>query len=278
MKSLQEFRAKKQQGVKISVLTAYDYPTALLQDQAGVDIILIGDSVGRNMLGYAGETEVTMADMLHHVQAVARGVKRAYVMGDMPYQSFSTRELALDNAHRFIEAGAAGVKIEGEEESLAQIEHVAAAGIEVCAHIGYTPQTDGLKASVQGKDFERARQLIEIGRKLESAGAGMIVFELIPAALAEVLTGLLKIPTIGIGAGPGCDGQVQVYCDILGLSERVFRHARVYDNLRQRYLDVFAAYVADVTAGRFPTSENAAVLPKDVADRVAAFVRDTYRK
>ena len=276
MKTMDSFRGQKEQGVKITMLTAYDYPTAKFQDQAGVDVILIGDSVGRNILGYESEIQVTMADMLHHVRAVARGAEQAYVLADMPYLSCDIRQNALDNARQFIEAGAHGVKIEGEGEMVDQVECVAGAGIDVCAHIGYTPQTDGAKAAVQGKDFERARQLIEVARRLEAAGAKMIVFELIPEALARIITGLLTIPTIGIGAGGYCDGQVQVYCDILGLSDRIFRHAKAYDNLGDRYREAFAAYVAEVKSGVFPTSDNAAALPEEVAGQVEAFVRKTY--
>ncbi len=263
-----DFRHVKQQGGRITMLTAYDYPTAVFQARAGVDIILIGDSVGRNILGYASETEVTMDDMLHHTRAVARGAGKAYVLGDMPYRSFDTPELALENARRFLEAGAHGVKIEGESAVLEQVRAVAGEGIAVCAHIGYTPQTDGMKASVQGKDVERAKELITVARQLEDAGAGMIVFELIPELLAKEITALLAIPTIGIGAGPHCDGQVQVYCDILGLSEKIFRHAKAYDNLGERYEAAFAAYVDEVKSGRFPTSANAARIPEEVARAV----------
>ncbi len=272
MKTLSDFCAMKQQGRKIAMLTAYDYPTAVFQDRAGVDILLVGDSVGRNILGYASELEVTMDDMLHHVRAVARGVKNSHVMADMPFKSFDTDELALENARRFLEAGAHSVKIEGEHDMVARIGKVVNAGIEVCAHIGYTPQTSG-KAAVQGKDLERAKALIDAARQLEAAGAGMVVFELIPEMLAKEITAQVGIPTIGIGAGRYCDGQVQVYCDILGLSERVFRHAKAYDALGKRYEEIFAAYVNDVVSGRFPTSENSAALPDDVAAQIRAWVK-----
>ena len=275
MKKLSDFRADKQQGRKITVLTAYDYPTAVFQDRAGVDILLVGDSVGRNILGYDSELEVTMDDMLHHVRAVARGAKDGHVMADMPYKSFDTREQALENARRFMAAGAHSVKIEGEQEVVDRIKHVVDAGIDVCAHIGYTPQTRG-KAAVQGKDVERARELIDAARQLDAAGAGMVVFELIPELLAKEITALVSMPTIGIGAGRYCDGQVQVYCDIIGLSGRIFRHAKAYDDLGKRYEEIFAAYVADVTAGRFPTGENAATLPDDVAAEIRAWVADTF--
>ncbi len=268
-----DFLENKRRGEKITMLTAYDYPTALLQSRAGVEIVLVGDSVGRNMLGYESEIEVTMMDMLHHTRAVARGAGNAYVLGDMPYKSFDTSETALDNARKFLDAGANGIKIEGERDVLAQVAHVADAGIDVCAHIGYTPQTDGIKATVQGKDFDRARELITIARQLEDAGAGMIVFELIPELLAKEITAVLSIPTIGIGAGQYCDGQVQVYCDILGLSDKIFRHAKAYDNIGERSLEAFAAYIDDVTGGRFPTSENSSRLPDDVAQALQDWLK-----
>lgn len=277
MKTLSDFRTFKQQGKKIVMLTAYDYPTAVFQDRAGVDIILVGDSVGRNMLGYASELDVTMDDMLHHVRAVARGAKNSHVMADMPYKSFDTPELALENARQFLDAGAHSVKIEGEHGMVDLIGQVVGAGIEVCAHIGYTPQTSG-KAAVQGKDVDRAKELIDAARQLDGAGAGMVVFELIPELLAKEITRLVNMPTIGIGAGRYCDGQVQVYCDILGLPERVFRHAKAYDNLGKRYQEVFAAYVEEVTAGRFPTSENSSAFPEDVAAEIRAWVDRTFGK
>ncbi len=277
MKKLSDFHTYKQQGRKITMLTAYDFPTAVFQDRAGVDITLVGDSVGRNMLGYASELDVTMDDMLHHVRAVARGVKNGHVMADMPYKSFDTPELALENARRFLEAGAHSVKIEGEQSMVDLIRQVVDAGIEVCAHIGYTPQTRG-QAAVQGKDVERARELIDAARQLDAAGAGMIVFELIPELLAKEITALVSMPTIGIGAGQYCDGQVQVYCDILGLSDRIFRHAKAYDDLGKRYEEIFVAYVEDVTAGRFPTGDNSSALPEDVATEIRAWVDQTFGK
>ncbi|OQX62841.1 MAG: 3-methyl-2-oxobutanoate hydroxymethyltransferase [Desulfococcus sp. 4484_241] len=274
MKRLSDFFKKKQQGEKITMLTAYDYPTAVFEDKSGIDIILVGDSVGRNILGYESELEVTMDDMLHHVKAVAKGVKDGYVMADMPYRSFDTPQLALENAKRFLDVGADGVKIEGEQAVIPQVEHVVSAGIDVCAHVGYTPQTSG-KATVQGRNFERAKTLIDAALKLEDAGAGMVVFELIPEPLAKEITALLSIPTIGIGAGRFCDGQVQVCCDILGFSERVFRHAKVYDFLGKRYKEVFMAYANEVKSGVFPTSENSVGLPEDVASEVRAWIAKT---
>lgn len=276
MISVEDIHLKKKQGQKITVLTAYDYPTAVMENKAGIDIIIVGDSVGTNMLGYSDETKVTMDDMIHHVKAVSRGTTRSFVIGDMPYKSFETKDLALKNARRFIEAGANGVKMEGEKAVLDQIEHVASSGIVVCAHIGYTPQTNGTKASAQGKDFERAIELINVAKKLEHLGASMIVLELIPELLAKEITSILTIPTIGIGAGRFCDGQVQVVLDILGLSERIFRHAKSYDALAEKSKNAILSYIEDVKMGRFPTKENALSLPDTVADRISDWLQSEH--
>jgi 3-methyl-2-oxobutanoate hydroxymethyltransferase len=256
-----ELRSRKSGGPKIVMCTCYDFPTACLEDECGVDVQLIGDSVGTNVLGCADVSEVTVADMIHHVKAVGRGARRSFVICDMPFNSFQTPSQALDTARRFIEAGADGIKMEGEEEALEQVRHVASSHIPVCAHIGYTPQTDGIKATVQGKDLARAQELITIARKLEKAGAFMIVLELIPQQLAAAITAGIGIPTIGIGAGKFCDGQVQVIHDIAGMSRRIFRHAKAYADLGQEYERLLKAYIDDVRSGSFPTEKNAAQLP-----------------
>ncbi len=266
--SVSDIQARKARGPKIVMLTSYDFPTARLQDACGIDIQLVGDSVGTNVLGYSDVSEVTVDDMLHHVKAVARGAGHSFVICDMPYRSFETPQTALANAQRFIEAGADGVKMEGEEESLEQVRHVASNGIPVCAHIGYTPQTDGARASVQGKDIKRAQQLITVAGQLEQAGACMLVLELVPEELGAEITRLLRIPTIGIGAGRFCDGQVQVVYDIAGMSERVYRHSKAFGNLAQEYCRILKSYVEEVRAGRFPTEKNAAKLPPTVAEEL----------
>jgi len=271
--TVEELRAKKRRGEKIVMLTSYDYPTAVIEDECGVDVQLIGDSVGTNMLGHRDVTEVTMEDMLHHVRAVARGAKRSFVLGDMPYGSFASEELALANARRMIEAGADGVKIEGESEASLQVRAVAAAGIPVCAHIGYTPQTDGARAAVQGKDLARAMELVMTAQRLEEAGAVMMVLELIPERLAGEITACVSIPTIGIGAGRFCDGQVQVILDIAGLSPRVYRHAKAYGALGREYRRIVAAYAAEVRVGEFPTEEHASRLPDEVYREIDAWCR-----
>ncbi|MBD3393301.1 MAG: 3-methyl-2-oxobutanoate hydroxymethyltransferase [Chitinivibrionales bacterium] len=261
-----ELLQRKKDARKIVMLTCYDYPTAVLEDACGVDVLLVGDSVGTNVLGYRDVSEVTVDDMAHHVKAVARGARRSFVMCDMPYGSFDTPGHALDNARRFIEAGADGIKMEGEYEAVDRLGHVAASGIPVCAHIGYTPQTDGANASVQGKDLARAKELVTVARRLQDAGACMIVLELIPERLAGEITTSLAIPTIGIGAGRFCDGQVQVVHDIIGLSERTFRHARAYGRLREDLTGMLSAYVEDVRRGAFPTEKHASRLPDDVLE------------
>lgn len=259
---------KKKRGAKIVMLTCYDYPTAVLENACGVDVLLVGDSVGTNVLGYGDVTEVTMEDMLHHVRAVARGTVRSFLLGDMPFRSFDTVESAQRNAARMVEGGADGIKMEGESEVIEQLQRVASAGIPVCAHIGYTPQTDGERPSVQGKDAERAIELLEIACRLEDAGAAMMVLELIPERLSAEISARLTIPTIGIGAGRFCDGQVQVVQDILGLSPRVFRHAKAYGEASQLFTKVLKSYAEEVRNGAFPEEKNASRLPDEVIDAV----------
>lgn len=260
---------RKKTGPKITMLTSYDYPTAQLLDNCGIDIQLIGDSVGTNMLGYTDESMVTVSDIVHHLKAVARGVKKSFIIGDMPFGSFKTKKRALENAQTFMEEGADGVKIETEKNSIEQICHVASAGIPVCAHIGYTPQTPGLAASVQGKDVERATELISLAKKSEEAGAFIIVLELIPEKLSKMITETISIPTIGIGAGRYCDGQVQVILDILGFSEKIFRHAKKYSDAFQLFSDAITNYISDVQNGYFPTEKNSSEIADDVIKKVS---------
>jgi 3-methyl-2-oxobutanoate hydroxymethyltransferase len=270
--SIDILRARKKTGPPVVMLTSYDYPMAVLEDEAGIDIQLVGDSVGTNVLGYEDVSMVSMADMVHHVRAVSRGSRHSFVLCDMPYKSFDTPEQALHNARILLENGANGVKIEGEAEALEQVRTVSASGIAVCAHIGYTPQTDGAKASVQGKDFERARNLITIALELQKAGASLMVLELIPEILSARITDLLSIPTIGIGAGRYCDGQVQVIHDILGLTSRVFRHAKAYGDFRGAFRGAVSAYADDVRRGVFPSEKNAASIDPEVYSHVLEWI------
>jgi 3-methyl-2-oxobutanoate hydroxymethyltransferase len=243
-------------GQRLPMLTAYDYPTAQILDEAGVPLLLVGDSLGQVLLGYESTVRVTMTEMLHHTKAVVRGSQRAMVIGDMPFLTYSTIDEALENAGRFLqEAGAQAVKVEGGVRSARIIEAMVKAGIPVMGHIGWTPQAQlgmGGKVKVQGKDRTQARGLLADALAVQEAGAFAIVLELMPAQLAEAVTDRLRIPTIGIGAGPGCSGQVQVITDLLGLGDFVPRHARPYATLRETIGAAARAYAADVEAGTFP--------------------------
>jgi 3-methyl-2-oxobutanoate hydroxymethyltransferase len=243
-------------GQRLPMLTAYDYPTAQILDEAEVPMILVGDSLGQVLLGYESTVRVTMTEMLHHTKAVVRGAKRAMVIGDMPFLTYSSVDEALENAGRFLqEAGAQAVKVEGGVRSARIIEALVKAGIPVMGHIGWTPQAQlgmGGKVKVLGKDRTQARALLADALAVQEAGAFSIVLELVPAQLAGAITERLRIPTIGIGAGPACSGQVQVITDLLGLGDFLPRHARPYAHLRETIAEAARAYAADVTAGTFP--------------------------
>jgi 3-methyl-2-oxobutanoate hydroxymethyltransferase len=258
-------------GERIAMLTAYDYPTARLVDEAGLPMILVGDSVGRAMLGYDNEIPVSMADMLHHTRAVTRGARHALVVGDMPFLTYATADLALENAGRFLrEGGVQAVKVEGGVRSARVIESVVRAGIPVMGHVGLTPQAINSigKVRVQGKTKEQARMLLGDALAVQEAGAFAIVLELVPGQLAAAITERLRIPTIGIGAGAGCSGQVQVITDLLGYEDWQPRHARRYANLRQIIGDAAAAYAADVRAGTFPAAAETVLMDHAVLDEV----------
>jgi 3-methyl-2-oxobutanoate hydroxymethyltransferase len=259
-------------GERIAMLTAYDYPTAALLDEAGIPFILVGDSVGTTMLGYDNEIRVTMADMLHHTGAVVRGTKRALIVGDMPFLSYATPEEAVENAGRFLqEAGAQAVKVEGGVRSARVIEAIVKAGIPVMGHIGWTPQSKhglGGKVRVQGKSSERARSLLADALAVQEAGAFSIVLELVPDQLAAAITERLKIPTIGIGAGAGCSGQVQVLTDLLGFTDWHPKHARPFANLREVILGAARSYASEVEAGTFPGPEQTVRMDDAVLDEV----------
>lgn len=260
-------------GQLIAMLTAYDYPTARVVDEAGVPLILVGDSLGMVMLGYEETVRVSMDEMLHHTKAVVRGTRRALVVGDMPFLSYGvTPEQTLANAGRFIsEGGAQAVKVEGGVRSVRTIEAIVRAGIPVMGHIGLTPQAvHGLGGHrVQGKTVESARGLLADALAVQESGAFAVVLELVPAELSAAITERLKIPTIGIGAGAGCSGQVQVITDLLGLTYGFIpRHARKYENLAERMTEAVSAYVADVSAGTFPTAEHSSSMDAEVLAEV----------
>lgn len=254
-------REKKIKGEKITMLTAYDYATAIVLDESGVDIVLVGDSLGNVVLGYENTLPVTMEDMLHHTKAVARGVKRALVIADMPFLSYQiSTEEALRNAGKFLkEAGAQGVKLEGGREIADLIRKITTIGIPVMAHLGLTPQSihqlGGYK--IQGKDDATAKKLIEDAKIIEEAGAFSVVLECVPAALAGKISQAITIPTIGIGAGVDCDGQVLVINDMLGMFERFTpKFVKKYGNLNAQMKEGVKKYIDEVKSGAFPDEEH----------------------
>ena len=252
------FRLKKNKGEPITMLTAYDYPTALAVDRAGMDCILVGDSLGMVVLGYDNTLPVTMEDMLHHCKAVARGAQTALLIGDMPFMSYQVSvEQAVANAGRFLqEAGMDAVKLEGGRERAEAVRQIVAAGIPVMGHLGLTPQSvhqlGGWRA--QGKTATAARRLVDDALALEEAGAFSLVLESVPARLAELISQKLSIPTIGIGAGLGCDGQVLVTHDLLGLFDRFTpSFVKQYASIHGVMAEAFAGFKADVEGRTFPT-------------------------
>jgi 3-methyl-2-oxobutanoate hydroxymethyltransferase len=254
-------RDMKRKGEKITMLTAYDYPTALAMDEAGIDLVLVGDSLGMVVLGYDSTLPVTMDDMIHHTKAVSRAVKRAMVIGDMPFMSYQASVSdAVYNAGRFLqEAGAHAVKLEGGREVEEVVRRISAAGIPVMAHLGLTPQSvhqlGGYK--VQGKESAAALRIIEDAKILEEAGAFSVVLECVPAGLAEKISGSLQIPTIGIGGGVHCDGQVLVVHDMLGMFERFTpKFVKKYARLNLEMKKAIGEYIDEVRKGEFPGPEH----------------------
>jgi 3-methyl-2-oxobutanoate hydroxymethyltransferase len=248
------------------MMTAYDYPTAVLVDQAGIDTILVGDSLAMVMLGYESTVPVTMDDMIHHCKAVSRGAQYALLIGDMPFMSYQASvEEAVRNAGRFLqEGGMDAVKLEGGRERLPAIEAIVGAGIPVQGHLGLTPQSvhqlGGFRA--QGKTAPAARRLVEDAMALQEAGCFSLVLETIPARLARLVSERLEIPTIGIGAGAGCDGQVLVTHDLLGLFDRFTpRFVKKYADLHIEMAQAFAAFKADIENGVFPAEEHSLDMP-----------------
>ena len=253
---------KKEKKEKIVALTAYDFPTAKIVDHAGIDIILVGDSLGMVVLGHEDTIPVTMNDMIHHTKAVTRGVRRALVVGDMPYMSFQvSKEEAVKNASRFVkEAGARAVKIEGATDyRLETIQALKEADIPVMGHVGLTPQSINQIGSfkVRGKNKEQAQKIIDESLKLEQAGVFSVILECIPLELAEVITQKLKIPTIGIGAGPFCDGQILVFHDLLGYSNGYLpKYVKKYVDVNKILIDGISQYVNEVKRNRFPLDKH----------------------
>ncbi len=272
-KTVNTFKQAKEKGDKLTMLTAYDYSTAKLIDEAGIDAILVGDSLGMVCLGYPDTLSVTMEDMIHHTKAVTRGAKEAFVVADMPFMSYQTSVYdAVVNAGRLIKEGHAhAVKLEGGMEVCEQIRAIVRASIPVCAHIGLTPQSINAFGgfSVQGKGEEAAKRLIEEAKAVEEAGAFAVVLECVPEALATLITQQINIPTIGIGAGAGCDGQVLVYQDMLGLySDFVPKFVKQFKKLDSEMKEGFRAYREEVRAGLFPAKEHTFKIDETVLNKL----------
>ena len=264
---------QKRDGSKISMLTCYDYTTACLVEQAGVNAVLIGDSLGMTMLGYSDTLPVTMEDMIHHTRAVSHGLHDTFLVADMPFLSYQTSVYdAVANAGRLVKEGhAQAVKLEGGASVVEQIRAIVKADIPVCAHIGLTPQSinafGGFK--VQGKDAARARQVVEDALAVQEAGAFSVVLECVPAKLAKIVTEKLSIPTIGIGAGPDCDGQILVYQDMLGMykdfSPKFVKH---FANVGDSILEAFNKYDSEVKTSAFPSEEHCFKIDEEVLEKL----------
>ena len=267
--TIQDIIMMKQNGEKISMLTAYDASFAGLIDASGIEMVLVGDSLGMVLLGYDSTIPVTMEEMLHHCRAVNRGIKRAVMVGDMPFMSYQVSESeAIINAGRFLkESGCDAVKLEGGTEMCDKVKAISLAGIPVMGHIGLTPQTasqlGGYK--VQGRDADSARKLLQSARDLEASGAFSIVLECIPAELSEVITKAVSIPTIGIGAGKHCDGQVLVTHDMVGMFEKFIpSFVKQYANLASQIKEAVATYTEEVKNGSFPSEEQSFNVQLDI--------------
>jgi len=270
-----QIKEMKKQGEKIAMVTAYDYSMAKLVDEAGMPIILVGDSLGMVVLGYESTIPVTMDEMIHHTKAVVRGTKHALIIGDMPFMTYHISiEDALRNAARFIqEGGAQAVKLEGGETVAEKVSRIVAAGIPVQGHIGLTPQSihqlGGYK--VQGKTAEVAARLLNDAKALENAGAFSIVLECVPTPLAKLITERVSVPTIGIGAGKHCDGQVQVINDLLGMyTDFVPKHAKQYAKLSESISISVSDYISEVRSGKFPTSKQSYEMDEAVLAQIEA--------
>ena len=267
----------KQRGEKITMITAYDYPTARLADEAGVDIILVGDSVGMVVLGYPSTLPVTMEEMLHHTRAVARAVKRALLVGDMPFLSYQASvEEAIRNAGLFMKAGCDAVKLEGGAEMADTIKAIIRAGIPVMGHIGLTPQRAAMLGGyrIQGRTAESAKKLLEDAKALEEAGVFAILLEFTAAEVAKMITEEVSVPTIGIGAGPHCDGQVLVFHDVVGLTLGMEppKFSKRYVNLSELILKALREFCEDVRTGRFPTEEHSFFMKEGEFEKLKAML------
>lgn len=253
-----DIQRMKLEGRKITMLSIYDYPMALLADRAGIDSILVGDSLGMTILGYEDTIPVTMDEMIHHTKAVSRGAKSALIVGDMPFMSYNTSERdAIFNAGRFLkEGGADAVKVEGGKNVVQIVKAIIRAGIAVVGHIGLTPQSSSLLGGlkVQGRDLKTAQKIMDDALMIEDAGAFSVILECVPAPLSKIITERLEIPTISYGAGMHCDGQGLVSPDVIGLFDRFTpKFAKRYINLNELVLKAFQTYREEVSSGEFPT-------------------------
>ncbi|RQD77654.1 MAG: 3-methyl-2-oxobutanoate hydroxymethyltransferase [Candidatus Syntrophonatronum acetioxidans] len=268
-----ELREKKQKGEKISMVTAYDYSQAKIVDEAGIDIILVGDSLGNVVLGYESTLSVTMEEMIHHGKAAVRGSRRAMVVVDMPFLSYQVnRDEAIKNAGRLIkETGAHAVKVEGGEEILEAVKGITSAGIPVMGHLGLTPQSIGQLGGfkVQGKDVQVAKKMIRDARALEDAGAFSVVLECVPWQLASFIRGQVSMPVIGIGAGRECDGQVLVFHDVMGLFDEYRpKFVKQYQNMKDKMIEGIKEYIDEVREGKFPGEEHIFTMEEEAAKQL----------
>jgi len=270
--SILDLQSKKQKGEKITMLTAYDYPFARLLDEAGVDSILVGDSLGMVMLGYESTLPVSMEEMLHHVKAVKKGVKRAFLIGDLPFMSYqASKEEAIKNAGLLMKAGCDAIKLEGGKEVFDTVKFIVDMGIPVLGHIGLTPQSVSKLGGyrVQGRDKKSALRILESAMALEAAGAFGIVLECIPYLLAKLITEKISIITIGIGAGPFCDGQVLVLHDLLGIFEdKKPKFVKVYANLAPIIKQAVSSFIDEIKTKKFPDLHHAYALPEEVWEEI----------
>lgn len=275
--TIQDIKATKQKNRKLVMVTAYDYPFGLMADEAGVDIVLVGDSLGMVVMGLDGTVAVTLDEMIHHTKAVVRGCKRALIVGDMPFMSYNTGSRdAIINAGRLIkEGGCDVVKLEGGVDSAPTVQAIVKAGIPVQGHIGLTPQTasalGGFK--MQGKDAQAAKQIVDDARALEGAGAFSLILEAVPAPLGKIVAESVKIPVIGIGAGSDVDGQVLVTHDMVGLFDKfVPKFVKQYTRIRPTIIEVIQAYKADVVDQSFPAAEHSFGMPKEALEELKKII------
>ena len=274
--TIRDIAEMKAQGEKIPMITAYDYTTARLADEAGIPLVLVGDSLGMVVLGYDSTIPVTMDDMVHHVKAVARGTRKALIIADLPFMTYQIDTAqALANAARLVqEGGAHAVKLEGGESVADTVHRIVECGIPVMGHIGMTPQSVNAFSGyrVRGRGRQEAVQLLKDAKALEDAGTFAVVLELVPTPLARLISQRLTIPTIGIGAGPACDGQVQVLHDMLGLfTDFVPKHTKQYARLAELIQEAFTRYAQEVKEGSFPTDQESFSMDETILEELAIF-------